>query len=171
MRAVVRETLYRDIIGFIPVYTIVFTFGLWFGAWQLGWTWLQNLWLVIPLTAATADYIEDFCHLRYLRLHELDRHPSWFLTWLGAAMTWIKVIAFSGAGLLTLAIAIAGTVRVHEAPELYGWRGLLTLAVSIGSVTIFAVLGIWSIIYRLSTKASKGHDAVARKESQALPIT
>ena len=45
MRAIVRETLYRDIIGFIPVYSLVFAFGLWFGAFQLGWTWLRNLWL------------------------------------------------------------------------------------------------------------------------------
>ena len=70
MRAIVRETLYRDIIGFIPVYSLVFAFGLWFGAWQLGWTWLQSLWLIVPLTAATADYSEDICHLRYLRLHQ-----------------------------------------------------------------------------------------------------
>jgi uncharacterized protein (DUF2235 family) len=170
MRAIVRETLYRDIIGFIPVYSIVFAFGLWFGAWQLGWTWLQNVWLVIPLTAAVADYIEDVCHLRYLKLHELDRRPSLFLTWLGAAMTWIKVIAFSAEGFLTLAILFAATVRVHDAPELYGWRGLLALTVSITTVTIVVGLAIWSIVYRLSTKASKGRDAAASKESQALSL-
>ena len=89
MRAVVRETLYRDIIGFIPVYFVVFTFGLWFGARMLEWEWLQSLWLAVPLIAAAADYGEDFCHLRCLRLHEHDQPPSLALTWLGATMTWV----------------------------------------------------------------------------------
>ena len=134
MRAIVRETLYRDIIGFIPVYSLVFAFGLWFGAWQLGWAWLQSLWLIVPLTAATADYIEDICHLRYLRLHERNEAPSLLLTWLGAAMTSIKLIAFIGEGALTFVIVIVATLRIHSAPELYGWRGLLALAVSIDGV-------------------------------------
>ena len=133
MRAIVRETLYRDIIGFIPVYSLVFTFGLWFGAWQLGWAWLQGLWLIVPLTAATADYSEDFCHLRYLRLHERNEAPSLLLTWLGAAMTLIKLIAFIGEGALTFVVVIVATLRIHSAPELYGWRGLLALAVSIAA--------------------------------------
>ena len=42
MSAVVREAIFRDIIGFIPVYTGVFAFGLWFGASQLGWAWLRH---------------------------------------------------------------------------------------------------------------------------------
>ena len=170
MRAIVRETLYRDIIGFIPVYTLVFTFGLWFGAWQLEWMWLQGLWLLIPLTAATADYIEDVCHLRYLRLHERDRHPSAFLTWLGTAMTWIKLVAFGSEAILTVVIVIAATLRIHDAPELYGWRGLVALAVSITAVTIVLGLIVWSILYRLSTKASRDQDATAPLESGTLSL-
>jgi hypothetical protein len=170
MRAIVRETLYRDIIGFIPVYTLVFTFGLWFGAWQLEWLWLQSLWLLIPLTAATADYIEDVCHLRYLKLHERDRHPSALLTWLGAAMTWIKLAAFLSEAVLTVVIVIAATLRIHDAPALYGWRGLIALAVSITAVTIVLGLAVWSILYRLSTKASRDQDAVAPLESGTLSL-
>jgi uncharacterized protein (DUF2235 family) len=164
MRAIVRETLYRDIIGFIPVYSLVFAFGLWFGAWQLEWAWLQGLWLVVPLTAATADYIEDICHLRFLELHERHQAPSLLLTWLGSAMTLIKLIAFIGEGLLTFVIVIVATLQIHSAPQLYGWRGLLVLAVSIGTLTIVAGLGVWSTLYRVSTKARRKHDAVAAHE-------
>jgi hypothetical protein len=164
MRAIVRETLYRDIIGFIPVYSLVFAFGLWFGAWQLEWAWLQGLWLVVPLTAATADYIEDICHLRFLTLHERHEAPSLSLTWLGSAMTLIKLIAFIGEGLLTFIIVIVATLRIHSAPELYGWRGLVSLAVSIAAFTIVAGLGIWSALYRVSTRARREHDAVASHE-------
>lgn len=170
MRAIVRETLYRDIIGFIPVYSLVFTFGLWFGAFQLGWTWLQSLWLAVPLTAATADYIEDICHLRFVRLHERDGHPSLFLTWLCAAMTSIKLVAFIGEALLTVVIVMTATLRIHDAPELYGWRGLLALAVTTTTVMIVLVLGVWSVLYRWSTKAHRDHDAVAPVDPRSLPL-
>ena len=70
MSAVVREALFRDIIGFIPVYSAVFTFGLWFGVSQLGWAWLETVWWALPLTALVADYGEDLCHLSCLRLHQ-----------------------------------------------------------------------------------------------------
>ena len=168
MRAIVRETLYRDIIGFIPVYSLVFAFGLWFGAWQLEWMWLQGLWLVVPLTAATADYIEDICHLRFLTLHERHEAPSLLLTWLGSAMTLIKLIAFIGEGLLTFVIVIVATLRIHSAPEVYGWRGLLALAISIATFAIVAGLGVWSAAYRVTTRAKREHDAGASRET-SLP--
>jgi uncharacterized protein (DUF2235 family) len=170
MRAIVRETLYRDIIGFIPIYSLVFTFGLWFGAWQLGWQWLQGIWLIVPLVAASADYIEDVCHLRFLKLHERDEHPSLLLTWLGAAMTSIKVAALSVEGVLTFVIVIAATLRVHDAPQLYGWRGLLALMVSLTAGAIVVGLGIWSVVYRLTTKATRDHDVAAPIEPRTLSL-
>ena len=57
-------------------------FELWFGAKQLHWQWLDYelfrlpLWFAVPLTAAVSDYIEDICHLRYLRLHARDKKPA-----------------------------------------------------------------------------------------------
>ena len=166
MRAVVRETLYRDIIGFIPVYSLVFAFGLWFGAFQLQWAWLQDIWLAVPLAAAAADYIEDICHLRFLRLHERDEHPSVLITWLCAAMTSIKLVAFIGEALLTVMIVIAATLRIHDMPEFYGWRGLLALAVTTATMLLVLVLGVWSAVYRWLTRAHRDHDAVSTVESQ-----
>jgi uncharacterized protein (DUF2235 family) len=171
MRAVVQETLYRDMIGFIPLYSIVFAFGLWFGARQLGWAWLENLWLAIPLTAAIADYAEDFCHLRCLRRHQHDQRQTLILTWFGAAMTWVKLAAFGAETLLTFVIVIVATLRIDDTPALYGWRGVLAVAVSITAVTIVAGLAIWSIVYRLSKKASKDHDVRAPVEPRTVAAT
>ena len=153
-----------------PCTTLVFTFGLWFGAWQLEWMWLQSLWLAIPLIAAAADYGEDLCHLKCLRLHQQDESPSLGLTWLGSAMTWIKLAAFSTGVALTLAIVTAATLRVHNSPELFGWRGLLALAVSLTTFTIVVGLGVWSVLYRWSTKASRDNDALAPGEPRQLSL-
>ena len=85
-------------------------------------------------------------------------------------MTWIKVIAFLAEGALTFVIVIASTLRIHNAPELYGWRGLLALAVSTTTVTIVLALGIWSMLYRWSTKARRDHDAAAPVEPRPLSL-
>jgi hypothetical protein len=132
--------------------------------------WLQAFWLVVPLIALSADYIEDICHLRFLRLHERNEYPSLLLTWLGAAMTCIKVAAFSIEAALTFVIVIAATLRIHEAPQLYGWRGLLALIVSLTAGTIVVGLGIWSVIYRVTTKATRDHDATAPVEAPTLSL-
>jgi uncharacterized protein (DUF2235 family) len=155
MSAVVREALYRDIIGFIPVYTGVFTFGLWFGYSELGWSWLQTLWWLLPLTALAADYSEDLCHLRCLRVHEKGRTPSLSLALLGSVMTWIKLAAFIAEGVLTLVVVAAATLRIYEAPIGYGWRGLIVLAISIVAGLIFGGLTVGSIAYRTITGTAK----------------
>ena len=148
MSAVVREALFRDIIGFIPVYTGVFAFGLWFGASQLGWAWMETVWWAVPLTAAIADYGEDLCHLRCLRLHQKNRHPSVGLALLGASMTWVKLAGFTAAALLTLAVLAAATVRIYEVPDAYGWRGLVALGISLVAGLILGGLTVGSLLYR-----------------------
>ena len=83
-------------------------------------------------------------------------------------MTWIKLVAFGAEALLTFVIVIAATLRIHDAPALYGWRGMLALAVSTAAVTLVAGLGVWSILYRLSTKATRDQDATAPLECSGL---
>ncbi len=170
MSAVVREALYRDIIGFIPVYTGVFTFGLWFGYSQLGWSWLQTLWWALPLTALLADYGEDFCHLRCLRVHQKGKCPSLGLALVGGAMTWVKLIGFIGEGALTLAIVTAATIRIFEAPIGYGWRGLIALAISIVAGLILGGLTVSSIVYRAITGKVRRHVGVSA-DSRSVPLT
>ena len=85
-------------------------------------------------------------------------------------MTWLKLVAFLTEGVLTFVIVIAATLRIHDAPELYGWRGLVALSASALTVAVVVVLGIWSIVYRLSTKAHKDHDAMAPIERRPLSL-
>jgi uncharacterized protein (DUF2235 family) len=151
MAAVVREALYRDIIGFIPVYSAVFMLGLWFGYAQLGWSSLETIWWALPLTTAAADYGEDICHLRCLRLHQNGRLPSIALALVGSLMTWVKLGGFIGETLLTLAIGTVATVRIYEAPMLYGWRGLIALVISVVAGLILGGLTVGSIAYRTIT--------------------
>jgi uncharacterized protein (DUF2235 family) len=151
MSAVVREALYRDMIGFIPVYTGVFTLGLWFGFSQLGWSWLATLWLTLPLTTALADYGEDICHIKCVRLHERGRISPIWLAIFGSLMTWVKLVGFIGAGLLTLATVTAATVRIYDAPDSYGWRGLIALAISLVAGLILGGLTVGSLVYRTIT--------------------
>jgi|RhiMethySRZTD1v2_1073278.scaffolds.fasta_scaffold01551_17 uncharacterized protein (DUF2235 family) len=155
MAAVVREALYRDIIGFIPVYSGTFMFGLWYGYSQLGWLSLQTAWWLLPLTALVADYAEDVCHLRCLRLHSRGHTPPLSLALLGSLMTWVKLVGFAAEGVLTLVIVAAATLRVYVVPTSYGWRGLIVLAISLVAGLIFGGLTVGSIAYRAITGASR----------------
>jgi uncharacterized protein (DUF2235 family) len=161
MSATVREALYRDIIGFIPVYSGVFAFGLWFGFSQLGWSWLQTLWWLLPLTALVADYGEDLCHLRCLSLHQKAKTASTSLALLGSLMTWVKLAGFIAEGALTLAIVTAATLRIYDAPVGYGWRGLIALAISIVAGLVLGGLTVGSLLYRAITGTARRHVKVS----------
>ena len=170
MSAVVREALYRDIIGFIPVYAGTFVFGLWFGYSQLGWSWLDTTWWALPLTAALADYGEDLCHLRCLRLHQKNHLPSFALVLLGAVMTSVKLIGFYGSAALTLAITAVATVWIYNAPDAYGWRGLVALGISLVAGLIIGGLTAGSILYRAIT-GSKRRQAEVSADSRTLSLS
>jgi hypothetical protein len=169
MSAVVRETLYRDMIGFIPVYAGTFVFGLWFGQSQLGWSWLGAAWWALPLTTALADYGEDICHLRCLRLHQRSRVPSIGLVLLGAVMTAVKLVGFYGSAALTLAITTAATMRIYEAPDAYGWRGLIALGIFLVAGLIIGGLTVGSILYRAIT-GSKRRQSEVSGDSRTLSL-
>jgi uncharacterized protein (DUF2235 family) len=137
MRDIVRAALWRDIVGFIPVYTCFLMFGLWFGAYHTKLEALRflklpgsgfELWWLIPVTAALADYLEDACHLRYLRLDENGERPSLPLTLFSCTMSAVKAICFIGALVCTLAGIVAGTFEV--ALDLTDWRAKFAILMS-----------------------------------------
>jgi uncharacterized protein (DUF2235 family) len=170
MSAVVREALYRDIIGFIPVYSGVFAFGLFFGFSQLGWSWLATLWYVLPLTALLADYAEDVIHLKCLRLHQKAKTPSISLALVGGVMTWVKLAGFIGEGVLTLVIVGAATLRIFEAPVGYGWRGLIALAISLFAGLILGGLTVGWLVYRAITGKAQRQASVSA-DSRSLSLS
>ncbi len=146
----VSEALWRDLIGFIPVYSLVLGFGLWFAAIPMEWMWLRTelhigsfairLWLLIPITAAIADYIEDFLHLHFLSLHTRDRTPHMGLTIFASAMSLLKGVGFVSATLLTLGAIGEGSWRGAVFSDQVGWRGPLAFSVSVIAVTMLALV-------------------------------
>jgi len=171
MTAVVREALYRDIIGFIPVYSAVFMFGLWFGYAQLGWSSLETIWWALPLTTAAADYGEDICHLKCLRLHQRKKLSSIALALVGSLMTWVKLGGFISEALLTLAIGTVATARIYEAPMLFGWRGLIALVISVVAGLILGGLTVGSIAYRTITGTVQRHADVSADSRTTLSLS
>ena len=144
VRSLIREALWRDVIGFIPVYTLVMGFGLWFGAHQLKWKFLIYgpgipVWACIPLIAAIADYAEDAFHFSYIRSIERDAPPKFArLAW---TMTQIKFIALGSGLLLTLAVIFEGSRAVIGDGPKAGWNGAAALL-----VFGLAVVGILLVI-------------------------
>jgi hypothetical protein len=130
VRDVVREALWRDILGFIPAYSLALGFGLWFAARHLHWGFLQDrggipMWPVLPVVALVADYFEDAVHLGYLRSVEHKQKPS--LAWFAWGMTGIKVVAFLGESLLTVGAIVLGTRAVIADGPQAGWSGTAAL--------------------------------------------
>lgn len=145
MRELLGQTLWRDIIGFIPVYFLVFLFGLWFAASAVpGFGWLNQpggglaWWWLLPLIAAGTGYIEDACHLRCGRLHQMDRPPSAVLTLLSWSMAWIRVLAGLVAFVLTLAAVIGGTWQIRGG--LADWRAKIALLITGSGVAVVVLV-------------------------------
>jgi uncharacterized protein (DUF2235 family) len=155
MRDAVRQALWRDMFGLIPVYGLTFGFGVWYAIDQLGrrhewgllafdlsafawWSTLAPLALAVPFVAVVADYIEDICHLRYLALHEAGRKAGIWLTTPAFTMSIIKLAAFAIANGLTVAGFVIGAIEVPLLGESTGWRGSVALLVS--EIVLFMVV-------------------------------
>ena len=160
LRNVLSNAIWRDIIGFIPVYSVVFALAIWFGMEILDWAsvlpnWIPDkVWLWIPLIAAVTDWLEDFSHLHYLSLHQKKRRPRLPLTLFAVTMTTLKFV-MSFLGLLCLAAAlIHGTWKVMELRDSVGWRGSVALVISSFSLLTASVIASAGAIYRIRRHAT-----------------
>lgn len=108
----VARTIWRDILGFIPIYSLLIFTGTWLalssflpppdsgkllGLLNTGW-----LGLAATLTGACvlADWVEDIIHLQYLK--KFPKKPSQGLVYVAMGMTSVKFILF-GIGMLAAA--------------------------------------------------------------------
>ena len=161
----VRAALWRDILGFIPLYTLVFGFGSWLAVTELTpstlpwlmlppwlFDWLKKYWWLFPSLAALADYLEDFCHLKYLGLFEKQRPIPALLTGFSFSMTVTKFMALAVASALTLAAVIGLTDMILRDVTSAGWRGLLSVTLSSFSLLVIVGIAIWAAIYRAQNK-------------------
>jgi hypothetical protein len=159
LRRYIELSLWRDILGLIPTYTIVMWFALWLAAERLGITWLAQemwgvpLWWFIPIVIALADYLEDAAHLYFLNCHQVNADPAWPVTILGATMATIKTILFAGGAIVSLNTMALGVFRIAFSNSETGWRG--TLAMLLPSVGVTLVIVAVVTIFYCSAKPKK----------------
>jgi uncharacterized protein (DUF2235 family) len=165
LRDVLRRALWRDIIGLIPVYALVLGFAAWYAthlklpvlsesidaiAQRLGWGHALTIAIVsLPGIAALTDWLEDACHLRYLKLHEAGQSPALLLTRISSATSLVKNVAFGLALVLALFAFVVGSFQLARIGPDTGWRGTAALLVALvigGSVaaTIVAIVWQWA---------------------------
>ena len=159
MIRIIRQALWRDNIGFIPVYSFVMLFGLYLGAELLDgkayWAPSAYLWFILPAVAAIADYLENSCHLRYLSLYEKEKTPNALLTGFALTSTALKTIAFSVGYVTVVLIMLWASIRIAVSPHEYGWRGLIALLITAATLLVVVGLRVWGRIYRLIKKSEK----------------
>jgi len=128
----VHRTLWRDMIGFIPAYSLAFGAGLWV-TFSLLHGWFCSEWcgqpflgllsrccccwgpaVAIVAIAALADYLEDAIHLRYLK--QPEQPPSKNLVRIGRIATVIKTVAcLAGFFGMVAAILLLGLLQFCRA--------------------------------------------------------
>jgi hypothetical protein len=149
----VRESLWRDILGFVPLYSVVLGFGSWLAGKELGGPWLRTNWFIFPVYAAVTNYFADFLHLHCLSFHRKRMPiPSLFSTGAFLMTFWKYATILPGIGLSLLVISTV-TLRILREPVEFGWRGLTVLSVSAASVV--GVLGILisAAVYRILNRS------------------
>jgi hypothetical protein len=139
LASILRAALWRDIIGFIPVYGVVLGAGVWFAVSQLMWP--PELY-ALPVIAVATDYVEDACHLAYIRRFEAGELPAVALTALSFTMSVIKLATFAlTVGVVLAALAFGSWTIAHDAAS-YGIRGLLAVALPVISVALVVAMGV-----------------------------
>jgi uncharacterized protein (DUF2235 family) len=183
----VHRTIWRDMVGFIPAYSIAFGIGLWITfslicAWWypecvrdpiLGllstcrWSWIPAV--AISIVAASFDYVEDCVHLRYLKSR--NGPPSRALYALGKSATILKtgavyvgtaglLIAVFWLGLLQLLRVLPFLVWGEPAHCFARWRPLLPQPSNFVPSLLnlaAAVLAFWGV-WRLKKSAAEPDD-------------
>ena len=158
---VIRESLYRDMYGYIPLYTLFFLYGMWFAKERFDFSRLgfggdvfQSWFWVPPLVAATADYIEDSFQLSFLGHYEAgteEQIPAWAPA-ASMLMSLLKIGVVICSLLLTLAAMGYGSWQVAENIAHTGWRG--TVSILVVAVAVLAIVGLMiaAPLYRFFAK-------------------
>lgn len=138
-KLVLHEALWRDIIGFTPIYTVVFGVIMWIGAYSESpdyWFFLGNnsiipgiaWWQFIIGITAIADTLENFIHLRHIKNHT-NGGSSGLLIATGILSTLIKFVGFIPSFLISMGIFVSLTWEILV--EITGgWRWVTASCIS-----------------------------------------
>jgi len=141
------QSLWRDSLGFVPLYTTLFVVAGWFAASHGHCAWLAGrtdatLWIVaLPLAIAGLDLLENTLHGWFLRRFVAGAPIPGWAALLGAAATLGKALGFV-AGLIVVhgAIFAAATrLCVDTTLTASGWRG--AVAVLLAAAIAVALVG------------------------------
>jgi hypothetical protein len=140
VREVVRESLWRDVLGLIPVYFGTLLFGLWFAKAFCAWE-LDGLWWMIPLIAAATNYVEDICLFRYVTLHEKGETPNSSLTGFSFLLFIPKIVGFTAGALGTVIAIVVGTVKLPTPVGNWSSRIAILMTLAFLAVPVVYALG------------------------------
>lgn len=164
VRRIVGNALWRDTLGFVPLYAAVLALGLWMAVTQYEWTWLswlKEIWLGKPVwfwivaITAVADWIENGAHGIYLRRFSLSGKPNWLLVLVGLLGTGIKFIGLIAASGITAVVLAVASWDVIMTLEPLTWRAAIagTASLIVAGGVLMAVLG--ALISRIRRKLAK----------------
>jgi hypothetical protein len=168
---VLREALWRDTFGFVPLYTLGFALAAWFATQSLGPTWGSlarpiaphvALWQLALAVLAGLDFLENAIHFAHARRFETGRPLAPALVWIGVPCSVVKYIAFGLGGVLFVAVLAHASWTV--ARDASGWRA--TLAV-LGSYALVPVILIWLTSLALGKARSVWTNAERARASAA----
>ncbi|MCP5539514.1 MAG: DUF2235 domain-containing protein [Akkermansiaceae bacterium] len=171
VRALVNESLWRDIVGFILLYGIVFGVAGWIGTKQgvcswvadfLGAKWLRiPVWIWIPAVGAVADWIEDAFHLRFTANFSNGKPIAGKLSAaLAFAAVCVKFAAFC------LGVAVCATVFVILAFDVLflrrpaDWRDIVAGTFILGGALALAIGAMLAGVERLKASIEKKKQSI-----------
>lgn len=172
VKEVLRESLWRDNIAFVPIYTLVFGTIIWiestFGNHE-GWSWLSyyaiytpfsdgeqlmNLsmpfWVFLIVLTALGDYIENFIHLLIIKKYPKGK-VSFFYSLIAIIATSIKTVGFVLALLSALGIFTCFSIDLFSYLGKGGWRWFIAYI----NTLVILVLLFPMLIYMLKSLISK----------------
>jgi hypothetical protein len=155
IRGAIAEATWRDVIGFVPVYTLVLGYGLAMATDWANLRWFNQpvgpapLWFWIIVGTALADLSEDWFHFGYLAAHAEGRTPTRLAVGVSWTLSMLKSVGFVTAAALTAFVALPlGWVRLWEAPGSVGWAGSIGILVPMVALAFMVWLAIQALLKR-----------------------
>ena len=158
MKAVVSEGLWRDMLGFVPFYTLFFCIILSIGLSGLEQNQCELLtafeldingftihwWITLVIIVAIADIIENAIHLLSLKKYPHATISQGLLS-MGNLFTFVKFVGFFFAMLLTIFVYLTLIWEVFNASSGGDWRWLLATGISYALLLMLLFKGLTKI--------------------------
>ncbi len=154
LQQMLRVSLWRDFLGFMPVYFTCIAMGLRFAHDQLGWftdiaKMQPHFFWQLPLAVVLLDVIENLIYGHHLR--QRAKSPGyqhhWLIHGLLLAATWAKNIATVLLLLVVLAAVAVAVLGIGVQPADGGWRLGIALLIAVIGGLMFA-LGAGLAVHR-----------------------